>query len=246
MNEMNDPAAFTPKTRDEIALAYKSEPWWYDVRGFFILTFAYNSTLGEMMRQFGNNVGSRHLEVACGTGTLLEMILKWRARRKLPRGRVTGVDYADSMLAGAMRRFAGRPDVDLHHADAAHLPFEAASFDTANIANSIHCLPDVDGALRDIFRVLEPGGTFAANVLLFPQGKGPLPAIAQRINDWGIRKGILYTPYRHDDIRQRVLTAGFGIEREGVSGNCYNILARKPEAAQSSLKVSISATDNNH
>ena len=28
------------KSREEIALAYKSEPWWYDLRGFFILTFA--------------------------------------------------------------------------------------------------------------------------------------------------------------------------------------------------------------
>ena len=33
------------KTRDEIAEAYSSEPWWYDIRGFFILTFAYNSTI---------------------------------------------------------------------------------------------------------------------------------------------------------------------------------------------------------
>ncbi|MGN2393366.1 class I SAM-dependent methyltransferase, partial [Pelomicrobium sp. G1] len=32
------------KTLEKIAQAYSSPPWWYDVRGFFILTFAYRST----------------------------------------------------------------------------------------------------------------------------------------------------------------------------------------------------------
>ena len=39
-----EPAGGSGKSAEEIAEAYKSEPWWYDVRGFFILTFAYNST----------------------------------------------------------------------------------------------------------------------------------------------------------------------------------------------------------
>ena len=46
------------KTREQIAAAYRSDPWWYDVRGFFILTFAYNSTLPGQMRFFGANFGS--------------------------------------------------------------------------------------------------------------------------------------------------------------------------------------------
>ena len=215
------------KTRDEIAAAYVSEPWWYDVRGFFILTFAYNSTLPEQLRFFGRNYGPDHLEVACGTGTLLELILRWRQWKKLPQVHITGIDYADSMLAGAMRRFAGKPNLEFEHADAAELPFDADRFDTANIANSVHCFPDVDGALRDIHRVLKPGGTLAANVLLFARGSGPLKNIADRINDWGIRKGILYTPYHQDDVRERFLAAGFEVVSDAVSGNCYNILVRK-------------------
>ena len=216
------------KTRDEIALAYSSTPWWYDVRGFFILTFAYNSTLGTQLRFFGSNFGSRHLEVACGTGTLLELILKWRSWKSLPKVRITGIDYADSMLQGAIHRFSGQPDIDFQHADAAALPFETNSFETANIANSIHCFPEVDGALKDIFRVLKPGGRLAANVLLYPRGPQPLRWIAERINNWGIRKGILYTPYRSDDIRLRLLNAGYHVLSEAFSGNCYNVLLRKP------------------
>jgi ubiquinone/menaquinone biosynthesis C-methylase UbiE len=216
------------KSRDEIAQAYSSTPWWYDVRGFFILTFAYNSTIFKQLRFFGRNFGDRHLEVACGTGTLLELILKWRNWKNLPQVRITGIDYAESMLQGAIHRFAGQQNVDFQHADAAALPFENDTFDTANIANSIHCLPDVNGALIDILRVLKPGGLFAANVLLYPKGPQPLKWIAERINAWGIRKGILYTPYESNDIKQRLINAGYQLLSEERSGNCYNVLAKKP------------------
>ncbi len=220
----------TPKSREAIAAAYKSEPWWYDVRGFFILTFAYNSTLTEQLRFFGPNFGKQHLEVACGTGTLLELVFYWRRWKKLPTAQVVGVDYAEPMLAGARHRFAGKADLEFLHADVAEMPFAAESFDTANVANAVHCFPDVDGGMRGVLRVLKPGGTMAANVLLFPRGRWPLRPLAERINRWGMRKGILYTPYDRNDIRQRIIAAGFEIVTEGVSGNCYNVLARKPAA----------------
>jgi ubiquinone/menaquinone biosynthesis C-methylase UbiE len=216
------------KSREEIAAAYKSEPWWYDVRGFFILTFAYNSTLGAQLRFFGPNFGPQHIEVACGTGTLLELILRWRKWKKLPPVHIVGIDYTESMLAGARHRFAGRLGLEFRQSDAAQLPFSDASFDTANIANSMHCFPDVNGALRGVFRVLKPGGSLAANVLLYPRGRWPLRDIAERINRWGVRKGILYTPYKRSDIRQRVLDTGFVIDFEEVTGNCYNLRAHKP------------------
>jgi ubiquinone/menaquinone biosynthesis C-methylase UbiE len=218
------------KSRDEIARAYKSEPWWYDVRGFFILTFAYNDTLWRQLRLFGPNFGQRHLEVACGTGTLLDLILRWRRWKNLPKVSIVGIDYAEPMLAGARHRFAGKRGLEFLHADVAEMPFDTASFDTANIANAVHCFPDVDGGLRDVHRVLKPGGTLAANVLLYPRGIWPFRGIAERINRWGMRKGILYTPYEQADIRQRIQRAGFEILTEEVSGNCCNVLARKPPA----------------
>ena len=216
------------KSRDDIAAAYDSPPWWYDLRGFLILTFAYNSTLTRQLRLFGPNFGQEHLEVACGTGTLLELVLRWRKWKKLPQVHIVGIDYAEPMLAGARHRFAAQANIELRHADAADLPYKEATFDTANIANSIHCLPDVDGALRDIFRVLRPGGTLAANVLLYPRGVWPLKQIAERINRWGMRKGILYTPYRLEEIRRHIVDAGFQLVSESVSGNCYNLVARRP------------------
>ena len=215
------------KTRDEIAEAYKSEPWWYDIRGFFILCFAYNSTVGTQLRFFGRNMGKDHLEVACGTGTLLKMILKWRRRKRLPQANVVGIDYAPSMLAGAEKRFANDLDVRVEHADAAELPYADNSFDTANIANSIHCFPTVDNALRDIRRVLKPGGTLAANVLLFPRGVYPFNRFAAQINSWGMKKGILYSPFKLEEIQQTFKDAGYGIQSEFLSGNTWNVVAIK-------------------
>ncbi|MCG5528036.1 MULTISPECIES: class I SAM-dependent methyltransferase [Halorhodospira] len=216
------------KTRDEIAAAYDAPPWWYDLRGFLILTFAYNSTLGSQLRLFGTNIGDRHLDIACGSGTLLEMMLKWRRRRALPVGTVVGVDYAEAMLQGARQRFVNEPAVTLQHADAAALPFDDDSFDTVNIANSVHCFPDVDGAIQDCYRVLKAGGTLAANVLIHPRTVQPLRAIAERINRWGMRKGILHTPYTVSDIHQRFTSAGFEEISSQISGNCYNLVLRKP------------------
>lgn len=219
------------KTLEEIAVAYDSPPMWYDIRGFFILTFAYRSSLGFQVRFFGNNMGPRHLEVAIGSGSLADIILRWRSWKGLPVSRIAGIDYALPMLAGAFRRFRTRPAVELEYADAAALPYPAGEFDTANIANAVHCFPDVDGALRDVCRVLKPGGSLAANVLLEPlAGPGFLLRFAKRINDWGMQKGILFKPYTREDIRARILRAGFDIEQEQVTGNTYNVLARKPKS----------------
>lgn len=224
---MTELQQYSGKSQDEIAAAYSSPPWWYNLRGFFILFFAYNSTVGSQLRLFGPNFGAQHLEAACGTGHLIEFLLRWRKQKGLPESHITGIDYAESMLDGAKQRFAGNPSIEFKHADAAKLPFPDNTFDTANIANAVHCFPDVDGALRDVYRVLKPEGTLAANVLLYPRAPWPFNRIADRINRWGIRKGILYTPYELENIRQKIVNSGFEFVSESISGNCYNVICRK-------------------
>lgn len=212
---------------DKIEKAYSSEPWWYDVRGFFILTFAYRSTIQKQIQLFSNNMKAKHLEVAVGTGTLLSLILKWRSLIRAPKVEITAFDYAPRMLAGAIRRFRGNKQMHLELGDVTKLHYSNHSFDSANIANAIHCFPDVKEGLAEVHRVLKTGGTLAGNVLLYPRGRGLLDKLATKINLWGIKKGILYTPYRQQDIEELLYQVGFETLKTEVSGNCFNFVAVK-------------------
>ena len=212
----------------KIEKAYDAPPLWYDFRGFWILTFAYRSTLWAQIALFGNNIGPRHLEGAIGSGTLFGIILAWkRITGHRIDAEVVGFDYAPSMLAGAIHRFKNVSGVRLIQADVAALDSPDDYFDTANIANAIHCFPDLNAGLKEVCRVLKPRGRLAANVLLYPRGIQPFKWISERINAWAIRKGILYTPYEQADIRSRIVNAGFDIEFEKVSGNTFNVVAVK-------------------
>lgn len=212
---------------DKIDKAYSSPSWWYDVRGFFILTLSYQATLWEQVAFFSKNMRKEHLEIAMGTGTLLDFILKWRAVSGKPKVNITGFDYAESMLNGAKKRFGKRSDIKLLRADATNLSFEDNTFDSANIANAIHCFPEIMPSLKETYRVLKPGGSLAVNVLIYPRSTGLKGRVATAINNWGIKKGILITPYEVQDIKTKITEAGFKIKSDYVSGNCYNIVAEK-------------------
>ena len=65
--------------------------------------------------------------------------------------------------------------VDFHHLDAEHLPFESDRFDTVVSTFTLCSIPDVAHALREIRRVLKPGGQF----LFLEHGRSPDPAVAR-------------------------------------------------------------------
>lgn len=209
------------------AEAYNSPSWWYDIRGFFILSFAYNTTLGELFKFFAPHFGYNHLEAACGSGKFMKMCLHWRKRRNLPAMNITAFDNSERMLKGAYSSFKNYRNVHIALADVNKLSYANDSFDTINLANALHCFSNVQGALKEMYRVLKPSGTLATNVLLVPR-TWPFRTIATWINNWGMRKGILFKPYTQDEISMYFLKAGFEIAYGNVSGNCYNVLLRKP------------------
>ena len=211
----------------KISLAYDSEPWWYDIRGFFILTLSYRVSLLNQIRFFAQNISDNHLEVAIGSGSLFSLILKYRKRSGHQPKRIVAFDYAESMLAGAIKKFASTPLIDLSVADVTKLPFANDQFDSVSVANAIHCFADLDSALKELNRTLKPNGSMACNVLLYPRGPRPLRWIANQINLWGIQKGILVTPYDADEFLARLREAGFHIKMHKIRGNSMNVVATR-------------------
>jgi SAM-dependent methyltransferase len=102
--------------------------------------------------------GDAVLDVACGHGNFTVEI----ARRVSP-GLVVGLDIARSMLDRAADRIrrAGLRNAALLRADALALPFVDASFARVNCAGGLHQLPDLERAVRELARVVSPGGRVA-------------------------------------------------------------------------------------
>lgn len=215
-------------TRSKINVdeAYDSPPIWYDIRGLFILWVTYKSTLRKQVvffSQFEKN--HRHLEVAIGSGSLFRIIYCWSfIKRKFPTS-VIGFDYAPSMLAGALKKFKGNKTIQLEVADATYLPYESESFDSVHLANAVHCIPDYPKALTEIYRVLKDDGVFRVNVLLPPQGF--LKSISNRVNQWGIRKGILQGPIESTEFIEHLQKLNFKRIENFRQGNCLYVKARK-------------------
>ena len=98
--------------------------------------------------------GQQVLDVACGTGVLARAA----ADRVGDAGAVVGVDLNPAMLAVAARV---RPDLEWREADVADLPFADGRFDAVLCQSALFFFPDVVGALREMARVVRPGGVVA-------------------------------------------------------------------------------------
>ena len=98
-------------------------------------------------------IGHTVLDVACGTG----VVAAAAAERVGPSGAVTGVDINPGMIAVAART----QGVRWARANAARLPFPDGGFDRVLCQAGLQFVPDRLGALREMGRVLRPGGRVA-------------------------------------------------------------------------------------
>jgi demethylmenaquinone methyltransferase / 2-methoxy-6-polyprenyl-1,4-benzoquinol methylase len=107
----------------------------------------------------------RGLDVACGSGKLTAAL-----RRRAREGMVVGLDFSARMLGQAVRRSPGS-----HYArgDALRLPFGDGTFDAATIAFGLRNLADPELGLREMGRVLRPGGVAVVLEFVRPR-RGPL------------------------------------------------------------------------
>jgi SAM-dependent methyltransferase len=106
------------------------------------------------------HAGESLLDLGCGAG--FDAFIA--AQLVGAAGRVTGIDFSPEMLAVARRERVGAriPHVAFVEADIEALPFPDASFHMALSNGVLNLVPDKPTALREIFRVLRPGGRLQA------------------------------------------------------------------------------------
>jgi len=95
--------------------------------------------------------GARALDVATGTGDLAIEL----ARRVGPHGEVVGSDFSAGMLAVARQK---APQLRWELGNALELPYEDGSFDAATVGFGARNFSDLDRGLREMARVVRPGG----------------------------------------------------------------------------------------
>ena len=120
---------------------------WDDMRR----TFFGEGVRDAAMRAAGIAPGSLVADVGTGTGFLAEAALDAGAR-------VIGIDASEGMLSQARARFAGR-EFEARRGDVEALPVEDARADAVLANMVLHHAPDPARAIREMARILKPGGT---------------------------------------------------------------------------------------
>lgn len=176
---------------DRMALV-EERLWWYRARRGIVL--------GLLNRYLPRSPDRRVLDVGCGTGYNLGVLAPW--------GRVEGVDPAPEALAYCRQKGNDR----VKSADATSLPYPPAHFGLLTALDVIEHIEDDRRALREWYRVLQPGGTLLIFTPALPWLYGEHDRIVQH-----------FRRYRKRELKERLEGAGFEVQHLS-----YAILAVLP------------------
>src|SRR5580704_3430390 len=145
--------------------------------------------VGRRVRPILQRADARVLDLCCGTGDLAFSL------RRAPgtRAQIVGADFSHAMLvrarekslsgeSGRARRAVPLQAMPVFEADALQMPFADGSFDLVTTAFGFRNLANYEDGLREIFRVLRPGGTMA--ILEFTE---PPPGMMGDLYRWYFR-----------------------------------------------------------
>jgi demethylmenaquinone methyltransferase/2-methoxy-6-polyprenyl-1,4-benzoquinol methylase len=105
--------------------------------------------------------GDRVLDACCGTGDLAI------SAQRSGAGVVVGLDFAERMLEVARRK---EPAIEWVRGDMLALPFDDGSFDAATVGFGVRNVDDLEAGLRELRRVLRPGGRLGILEITTPRG----------------------------------------------------------------------------
>lgn len=108
----------------------------------------------EVVKALNVQTGEKVLDIGSGSGFLAKDL----ADRVGPTGSVHGIDLAENMLEASRKLCVDQPWATFELGDAMSLPYPDASFDVGVSTQVYEYVPDLDGALAELNRVLRPGG----------------------------------------------------------------------------------------
>jgi ubiquinone/menaquinone biosynthesis C-methylase UbiE len=165
------------------------------------------------------------LDVGCGGGRTISKLAAIATQ-----GKVYGVDYSEESVAAAKRTNAQWIDlgrVEVRHGSVSKLPFPDGMFDLITAVETHFWWPDLPGDMREVFRVLKPGGTL---ILIAEVYKGASTRVSQLAEKYASRTGM--TLLSVDEHRELFTNAGYSdvqaIEESGKGWICS--IGRKPTA----------------
>jgi phosphoethanolamine N-methyltransferase len=169
--------------------------------------------------------GCSVLDIGCGAGGVDIALVE-----DLAAAFVTGIDVEDPVLDRA-RELIARAGLSARIGVAkvapGPLPFPAGCFDVVVSKDSIVHIPDKHALMRDVFRVLRPGGRFIASDWLIGHDDAPSPQMAAYIAAEGLDFGMA-SPARYLDAMR---SAGF-IDVSATSRNAWYRDAARQELAR--------------
>lgn len=154
--------------------------------------------------------GDRVLDVGCGTG----IVARTAAAKTKTAAQVTGADVNAPMLVAAagFAETSGLGEIEWVECDAASMPFGDQTFDAVLCQQGLQFMPDHVGALREMMRVMKPGGRIALSVW---KEQSPLGAAFAKVFDRQFGEGtttswqVMYSLGDREALRSLAIAAGF-------------------------------------